>query len=206
MRVTVRSLPMSSRWQQTDAPRGDAYQARFDAMSAAGQNPHGEVDFVQRFAPRSVLDAGCGTGRVAIELVRRGVHAVGVDLDPAMLSTARRLAPDIEWHEADLATLDLRDEHGERRRFDLVIAAGNVMIFLRPGTEATVVARLADHLHEGGRLVAGFQLGPSRLALDDYDRCATEAGLQLEARYRTWHGDPFVAPGTYAVSVHRRLA
>lgn len=197
---------MSSRWQQSDAPRGDAYQARFDAMAKAGQNPHGEADFVERFGPRTVLDAGCGTGRVAIELVRRGVHAVGVDLDPEMLATARRNAPHVEWHEADLATLDLRDERGERRRFDLVVAAGNVMIFLRPGTEPTVVARLADHLQPGGRLVAGFQLGPSRLALDDYDRFATDSGLELEARYSTWHLDPFVAPGTYAVSVHRRSA
>ena len=34
--------------------------------------------FVQRFAPTTVLDAGCGTGRVARELGRRGVLAVGV--------------------------------------------------------------------------------------------------------------------------------
>ncbi|HEX7095556.1 MAG TPA: class I SAM-dependent methyltransferase [Acidimicrobiales bacterium] len=195
---------MTTRWQDTPAPRGDAYQARFDALAAAGHNPHGEVDFVQRYAPESVLDAGCGTGRVAIELVRRGVHAVGVDLDPEMLATARRNGPGIEWYEADLATLDLRDERGERRRFSVVVTAGNVMIFLRPGTEHGVVARLADHLQPGGRLISGFQLQPSRLSLEEYDRAAADAGLQLEARYSTWDGDPFVAPGSYAVSVHRR--
>jgi 2-polyprenyl-3-methyl-5-hydroxy-6-metoxy-1,4-benzoquinol methylase len=54
-----------------------------------------------------VLDAGCGTGRIARELARRGLAVVGVDLDDVMLATARRKAPDIEWHTADLATVDV---------------------------------------------------------------------------------------------------
>jgi SAM-dependent methyltransferase len=193
---------MTSRWHETDAPRGDAYDARFAALAASGQNPHGEADFVERLAPRTVLDAGCGTGRVAIELARRGVDAVGVDLDPAMLATARAKAPDLEWFEDDLATLDLRDTSGARRRFGVVVAAGNVMIFVAPGTEATVVERLADHLDDGGALVAGFQLG-RQLTLADYDLAAEQAGLRLEARFSTWDGAPFVAGGDYAVSVHR---
>ena len=36
-----------------------------------------------------MLDAGCGTGRVAIELAARGFSVVGMDLDEAMLDTAR---------------------------------------------------------------------------------------------------------------------
>jgi SAM-dependent methyltransferase len=194
---------MSSRWQQSDAPRGDDYDARWEALAAAGHDPHGEVAFVLRYAPGSVLDAGCGTGRVAIELVRRGVQAVGVDLDPGMLDTARRKAPEVEWRLGDLTELDLRDDDGARRTFDVVVAAGNVMIFLRPGSEPEVLSRLAAHLDAGGRLVAGFQLGRS-VTLDDYDRWAGDAGLELEQRFSTWDGDPFVAPGSYAVSVHRR--
>jgi SAM-dependent methyltransferase len=194
---------MSSRWQHSDAPRGEKYDARWAALAAAGHDPHGEVAFVQRYSPTSVLDAGCGTGRVAIELVRRGIPAVGVDLDPSMLETARRKAPDVEWRLGDLVDLDLRDDDGERRTFDVVVAAGNVMIFLLPGTEPTVLQRLATHLSPGGRLIAGFQLGRT-FALDDYDQCAADAGLGLERRGSTWDGDPYVAPGSYAVSVHRR--
>jgi hypothetical protein len=67
------------------------------------------------------------------------------------------------------------------------------------------VARLADHLAPGGRLIAGFQLGAT-VTLADYDDAARAAGLELEQRFATWDGDPFVAPGTYAVSVHRRPA
>ena len=90
-----------------------------------------------RFAPESVLDAGCGTGRVAIELARRGVTAVGVDLDRGMLEAARRKDPALRWVEADLASLDLGTP------FDVVVMAGNVMIFVEPGTEAQVVANMA---------------------------------------------------------------
>jgi SAM-dependent methyltransferase len=194
---------MTSRWDETDAPRGDEYDARWAELAAAGKDPHGEVAFVQRYHPRSVLDAGCGTGRVAIELARRGVPSVGVDLDARMLDSARRKAPTVEWLQLDLASLDLRDEAGRPRRFDLIVAAGNVMIFLRPGTEAEVVARLTRHLEPEGRLIAGFQLGAT-LGLERYDAAAAEAGLVLEDRFATWDADPFVPSADYAVSVHRR--
>ena len=54
--------------------------------------------------------------------------------------------------------------------------AGNVMIFLEPGTEAAVVANMARHLAPGGVLIAGFQLSRGRLTLGDYDEMADAAG------------------------------
>jgi SAM-dependent methyltransferase len=176
---------------------GEAYDAPYATRAAAGENIHGEADLVESFGPRTVLDAGCGTGRVAIELARRGVAVVGVDIDPQMLATARRKAPDLEWHQADLATVDLG------RQFDLILMAGNVMIFLAPGTEGAVLHNMARHLAPGGVLVAGFQLSLGYLQLDDYDRLAAAAGLVLEARYATWDRAPWHGLRTYAVSVHR---
>ena len=54
-----------------DGTRGDAYDRRFRAAAAAGADVHGEADFVESLGVHSVLDAGCGTGRVGIELARR---------------------------------------------------------------------------------------------------------------------------------------
>ena len=62
-----------TRWTREDVPRGDAYDRRFQQLEAAGADVHGEAAFVASFTPSSVLDAGCGTGRVAIELARRGI-------------------------------------------------------------------------------------------------------------------------------------
>lgn len=187
----------SNRWLQSRSASGEAYDATYERRAAAGENVHGEADFVERFAPASVLDAGCGTGRVGRELARRGIDVVGVDIDAEMLETARRKSPAVDWRLADLATVELK------RSFDVVVMAGNVMIFLAPGSEAAVVANMARHLRPGGLLVAGFQLMPGRLTIERYDEIARRAGLTLAERWSTWDGDAWDASGDYAVSVHR---
>lgn len=176
---------------------GGDYQRRFDELAATGADVHGEATFVRAYDPFSVLDAGCGTGRVGIELARHGIEVVGVDADESMLATARSLAPDIVWQHRDLATLDLG------RTFDLVVMAGNVPLFTPPGTQAALVAGCARHLASGGFLVAGFSLD-RRYRLDDYDAHCSAVGLELTERWATWDRAPFVDGGTYAVSVHRR--
>lgn len=176
---------------------GAAYQARFDALAEKGMDVHGEARFVLSLAPSSVLDAGCGSGRVAIELARHGVDVVGVDVTPSMIAEARRRAPGLEWVEADLATLDLD------RRFDVVVLAGNVPLFCPPPDRWDLVTACAAHVVEGGAMVAGFQLDGD-YSLDDYDAACRAAGLTLEGRWATWDGQPFAPGGQYAVSVHRR--
>lgn len=193
---------MTSRWQQTAAPRGEEYDARWQTLAAAGENIHGEADLVESLltgSDRMVLDAGCGTGRVAIELARRGHRVWGVDSDPRMLQSARAKAPELPWLQADLADLpptvpDL---------FDLVLLAGNVMIFLAPDSEQQVVDALGKRLPPGGLLVAGFSLRPDQLNLERYDSLAEAAGLRLAHRWATWDRQPY-SGGDYAVSVHAR--
>ena len=190
----------SNRWLQARTVSGDAYDATYERRAAAGEDVHGEAEFVQRFAPTSVLDAGCGTGRVGRELARRGLDIVGVDIDPEMLDTARRKAPGVDWHLADLATVDLS------RSFDTIVMAGNVMIFLKPGTGSIVVANMARHLQPDGLLIAGFQIMPDRLTIPRYDEIAANAGLALAERWSTWDRDAWDTGNDYAVSVHSRAS
>lgn len=187
----------TSRWSAAPGVlRGESYDEKWARLEAAGVSIHGEADFVCRFSPASVLDAGCGTGRVAIELARRGVDVVGVDLDPPMIAAARAKAPELEWVEADLCEVSLA------RRFDIVVAPGNVMIFLRSGSEAACIANLATHLAPGGLLISGFQLDHT-YGLDHYDDDCASAGLTLVERRSTWEAAPFADGDDYAVSVHR---
>jgi SAM-dependent methyltransferase len=176
---------------------GDAYDAPYEARAARGVNVHGEADCVMRFAPRAVLDAGCGTGRVARELARRGMDVTGVDLDAEMLATARRKAPYLDWRLADLATVD------PGRTFDVVLLAGNVIVFLTPGSEGAVLSNLSCALTPGGVLIAGFQTERARLSLAEYDRLAATAGLSLAERWASWDVDPWREGSDYAVSVYR---
>jgi SAM-dependent methyltransferase len=196
-------------WLASRGNRGADYDARFARLAETGVDIHGEADLVWSLLADghgAVLDAGCGTGRVAIELARRGATVTGVDLDPTMLAAARTKAGKLDWVEADLADPLLDLGH----RYDIVVAAGNVLVFLTPGTESAAVATMARHLVPGGRLVAGFQLGPpgqagppGRLSLDDYDRFCGEAGLTRQDRWATWGRSPWQDGGDYAVSVHR---
>ena len=175
----------------------DEYETRWDRMAAEGGHPHGEVDLVMRYAPRTALDAGCGFGRVAAELVARGVEAMGVDLDPDMIDRARRRAPEIEWQVADLSDLDLG------RTFDLVVAAGNVIGFVEPPRRADAVVGLARHVAPGGHLIIGNQRRADWPDGDDVDGWLRGTGLVLAERFANWDGDPFV-DGDYMVTVHRR--
>jgi 2-polyprenyl-3-methyl-5-hydroxy-6-metoxy-1,4-benzoquinol methylase len=175
---------------------GDRYQQRFDTLAASGVGVHGEADFVMGLHPATVLDAGCGPGRVAVELARRGIDVVGVDLDPSMIATARRVGPELTWVEADVSALDLG------RQFDVVVMAGNVVLFTPPSTHAALVAGCARHLRPGGALVAGFQLD-GRYSLEDYDRHSQDASLELVERWATWDRQPCSGSDNYAVSVHR---
>ena len=185
-----------NRWLRTARVSADEYDARYERRAAAGENVHGEADFVLRFTPRSVLDAGCGTGRVARELARRGVDVVGVDIDDDMLATARRRSLELTWVCADLASVDLG------RTFDVILLAGNVLIYLAPGSEQRVVANLARQLAPDGAIVAGFQLQPAMLTVDRYDEIAAAAGLTVKERWSTWDRDAWDAHGDYVLSVH----
>lgn len=193
---------MSTRWQQSDRPRGEDYDARWKRLAASGASVHGEADLIEALLREGggtrVLDAGCGTGRVAIELAARGFDVVGLDADPTMLETARAKAPRLRWIEADLVDTDGHLDE----TFDVVALPGNVMIFLDRGTEAAVVAALARRLAPGGLLVAGFQLGTGRLTLDRYDEITATAALELVDRWATWDRQPYDG-GDYAVSLHR---
>jgi SAM-dependent methyltransferase len=191
---------MSDRWQQSDVPRGADYDRRFEDLAAAGMDMHGEAALVASYRPATVLDAGCGTGRVAIELARRGIDVVGADVDSSMLEAARAKSPGLTWVEADLTdpSLDLG------RTFDVVVMAGNVLIFVPSGTEGQVIANAARHVSPGGRLVAGYSLRRGGLQPSGHDAYAAAAGLELEDRWSTWDRDPYAPGDAYAVSVHLR--
>ncbi|CAN5722561.1 class I SAM-dependent methyltransferase [soil metagenome] len=192
-----------SRWtDDPNVPRGAAYDQGFERLAASGADVHGEATLVADLAGppadgRRILDAGCGTGRVAIELARRGHPVSGVDIDPAMLEAARAKAPGLEWHQADLASFATAE------RFDLVVLAGNVLIFVDPGTEEAVVANLATLLLPGGLLVAGFSVRHDRYGPDLLDDHTAAAGLTLAARWSTWAKDAWSPGDRYQVSVHR---
>jgi ubiquinone/menaquinone biosynthesis C-methylase UbiE len=98
------------------------YAETYDRESFT-QGTIGEVDFIEQEInfdkSQRILDIGCGTGRHAIELARRGYQVVGVDLSESQLQRAREKAEKagvkIDFMQKDARQLDFENE------FELVI-------------------------------------------------------------------------------------
>lgn len=200
-----------NRWlAETGGTSGPSYAQRFRDLEDGGADLHGEARLIDRLTRETnggllgrVLEAGCGTGRVALELARRGHQVTGIDIDSSMLAEARLAAQhdgqhDVRFIEGDLRALNDLVADG----FDVVAAPGNVMVYLTPGTEADVVAQMVRVLRPGGLLVAGFALG-RHVSAQQYDEWCQGADVTLVHRWATWDGEP-LAGGDYAVMVHRR--
>jgi len=202
----------TSRWQAlTGGTSGADYAARFAKLAAAGADMHGEATFCAALVPPGarVLDAGCGTGRVAIRLAEQGFRVVGLDVDDSMLAVARAQAPGLSWVLGDLAETGglLVDEHP----FDLVVLAGNVVPLVAEGALPDVVRSLVSVLRPEGLLVAGFGLDAAHLPrgcpvtpLEEYDAALASHGLGVADRFATWDAQPFEDGTGYAVTVARR--
>ncbi len=200
---------IANRWlAETGGTRGPDYAQRFRDLERSGVDVHGEARTIDRLVreltggvPGRVLDAGCGTGRVALELARRAHRVSGVDLDASMLDQARAVAAEeelaVELHVGDL--LDLAGLVGSG--FDVVAAPGNVLVYLAPGTEADVVRSLVQALRPGGLLVVGFALD-RHVTPADVDGWCAAAGATPVHRWSTWDGAP-LAGGDFGVLVHR---
>ena len=87
------------------------------------QGTIGEVDFIEREInykkTKRILDIGCGTGRHAIELAKRGYKVVGVDLSESQLKKAREKADKagvkVDFIQKDARQLDFHNE------FDMIL-------------------------------------------------------------------------------------
>lgn len=194
------------------------YDKAWTDMAAAGKDPHGEVAFVERLLGRwgladtakpsdasaglRMLDAGCGTGRVAVELDRRGYLVEGTDVDSDMLGEAASKAPHLVWTKDDLARLALG------RMFDLIVLSGNVILFVEPNDRALVAPSLRSHVPLGALVVQGMQLARTdgrQVAVAQLDEWMFGAGFALAERWATWDEDPWSPEADYVVSVHQAV-
>lgn len=98
----------------------------------------------------SVLEIGCGTGRITIPLAQQGIQITGLDLLPHMQERAKSKAGDlpIRWVEADARSFNL----GTRFRFIFESGATFQHLHERTDQEA-MLAQVREHLEADGRFV-----------------------------------------------------
>ena len=97
-----------------------------------------------------ILDAGCGTGRYAIELARRGYVVDGVDLSPDLIDVATRAIGDspgrVSFSVGDLTHLPVS-------RYAAILCRGVLNDIIDDAGRGAVFAAFAEALQSGGVLI-----------------------------------------------------
>lgn len=122
----------------------DTIPDRYDVHMWRFMEPHVNalLDGAGLAPGESVLDVACGTGFVARTAVQRGAPRVaGADVNPAMLSTARRTSDEVIWMEAPGSDLPLGDQE-----FDLAVCSQGLQFFPDPAAGLREMARVASRL------------------------------------------------------------
>jgi SAM-dependent methyltransferase len=174
------------------------------------------LDELAALKPTRVLDVGCGTGKVARELLDRGLTVLGVELDARMASIAREHGVDVE-----VSAFETWDDRG--RTFDLITCGDawhwidpvrgwrKVARVLRPG--GTVV-RFWNHYEVEEPLNSAFEAVRDRVAPELADKPTSRTAVRQDDDprvehlsypwVRTYSADEFVAlAATY--SAHQML-
>lgn len=126
-----------------DRERAESFGAAAEAYEALRPPfPDALLDELAALGPRDVLDLGCGTGKVARGLARRGIGVLGVELDPRMAAVARR-------HGVRVEVARFEDWADDGRRFELV-TCGDAWHWIEPARGA---AKVAHVLRPGGTFV-----------------------------------------------------
>ena len=120
-------------------------------------------DFLRRLPRKAkVLDAGCGSGKVAAVLLRRGLAVTGIDLSAGMLALAARIAP-----RATLLPMDMRALRFPREAFDGVLALYS-LIHVPRRDHARVLLGFRRVLRPGGLLLVVLGRTDAPRDLDDF--------------------------------------
>jgi SAM-dependent methyltransferase len=126
-----------------------------------------------------ILDVGCGTGRVMLNLAQEGYDCVGIDTSPQMLARGRRkaqtfgdIAARVQFIEADVAHFQ-----GESRFSLILLPYHAFMHFQDQAEQLKVLAQLKTNLAEDGRIVFDLPNAGEAFATQD------EHALTLERTF-----------------------
>ena len=157
-----------------DAAGFDAWQAQYDAdvaaCEAAEDYPfagytelHQQVfDIVHAREEVSVLDLGCGTGKLTARMVEAGHPVTAVDFSRQMLQAAAHNAPGATFVQAELTEVP---EKLAGQTFDCIIAV-YALHHLPDEEKYALLTALKEHLNPEGVIVLGDVSFPDRKGLE----------------------------------------
>ena len=146
--------------------------ARYYDLLYRDKDYGGEAEYIagliERFAPDAdtILELGCGTGKHAELLARRGYALLCMDRSLTMLDRARERIASLEQGERiEVREGDVRD-FSLGRRFDAVISLFHVVSYVTANADVRSLLRcVREHLNPGGVFVFDVWYGPAVLTL-----------------------------------------
>ncbi|GAA2468118.1 hypothetical protein Ahu01nite_002980 [Winogradskya humida] len=137
--------PSSSARVCGERPFYDLHAEAYDLIINDPVKPWCDAVDAQLARSSSILDAGCGTGRHAAEMIARG-HVVDLaDAAPRLLAQAAARCPSARTQLIDICLLPTADH-------DAVMCRGVLNDMVSDGERAAAIASLARSLRAGGKL------------------------------------------------------
>lgn len=118
------------------------------------------ADLVRNSGPPTVVEAGCGPGRITAHLASLGLDAFGIDLSPVMIAVARRDHPRLRFEQGTLDAIDAEDASLGG------VVAWYSIIHTPPALLPTAFTEFHRVLSAGGHLLLAFQVGDERVLLE----------------------------------------
>ncbi|MGL1931345.1 MAG: class I SAM-dependent methyltransferase [Desulfotalea sp.] len=95
----------------------------------------------------SILEVGCGTGRISSKLNCAGYNITGLDYSPTMLKKANQRNPNLPIVQADITTTKLKD------KYDKILAPYNFLNLFHGRNIGKVLQNLLAHLNPKGKIL-----------------------------------------------------
>ncbi len=201
------------------AAYGDRLGADYDTLYPAVRlETDATVDFLAELAEcypdPSVLEFGIGTGRLAIELHRRGLRVAGIEASTRMVAALRDKAPTAQ---IDIAIGDYISTRVPGSFSLVVLVFNNILDPRGRRAQLSIFENAARHLAPGGcfvidtiilrswrRIAATPSFRNVYASPGELDVMAHEHGMTRIARYSSWTRTAFTAHSRRHISVYER--
>jgi len=131
---------------------------------------------------KTLLDLGCGTGRLSRWAAERGAKVVGIDFSDKSIAIASQQEPGGNPTYRTQSMFDLED----RDCYDVILSWGSITVACRSATEVRqVMAKLRRAARAGGEIVLlepihkGFLHRVLAMSLAEFESIMREAGFRI---------------------------
>lgn len=147
------------------------YAALYDVVHQT-KSEGKDVDFYVEEASKvdgKVLEVACGTGRIYLEMLEKGVHAYGIDISESMLELLREKAED-RGLDPKVSKADMQDFDLDEKFSLITVPYRSFHHNLTVDDQLATLETIYEHLEDGGKLILNFYCPDFDFISENYGR------------------------------------